>query len=72
MPIKCCSEAYFSGLRFFNEPQARDPQLKVPPQDLCLGFFRPEKIHRPQSGLDPRTLDLEALPREHRGRLRIT
>ena len=68
MPIKCCSEAYFSGLRFFNEPQARDPQLKVPPQDLCLGFFRPEKIHRHQPGLNLLILVLEAstVPRDHR------
>ena len=38
---------------------------------MSSGFLRPEKIHRPQSGLNPRTLDLEAstLPRDHRGRL---
>ena len=24
MPIKFCSEAYFSGLRFFNEPEISD------------------------------------------------
>ena len=51
--------------------QTRDPQLKVPPKDLCSGFLRPEKIHRPQSGLNTRTLDFEAstLLRDHRGRL---
>ena len=40
--------------------QTQDPYLKVPP----------EKIHRPQPDLNPRTLDLEAstLPRDHRGR----
>ena len=50
--------------------QTRDPQIKVPPEDLCSGFLRPETIHRPQSGLNPRTLDLEArtLPRDHRDR----
>ena len=37
---------------------------------LCLGFLRPEKMNRPQAGLNPRTLDLEAstLPRDHGGR----
>ena len=63
MPIKFCSEAYFSGLRFFNEPETSDSgplSLKSLPEDLCSGFFRPEKIHRPQSGLNPRTFDLEA------------
>ena len=41
------------------------------PEDLSSGFLHPEKIHRPQSGLNPRTLDLEAskLPQDHRGRL---
>ena len=50
--------------------QTRDPSLKSLPEDLCSGFLRPEKIHRPQSGLNPRTLDLEAitLPRDYRGR----
>ena len=34
-------------------------------------LFGPEKIHRPQPGLNPRTLDIEAstLPRDHLGRL---
>ena len=36
MSIKCCSEAYFSGLRFFNKPEISDPQLKVPPGGLML------------------------------------
>ena len=61
----------FSGLRFFNEPKILDSGSPAPlPEDLCSGFLRPEKIHRPQSGLNPRTLDLEAstLPRDHRGR----
>ena len=52
--------------------QTRDPQLKFPPGGLVLGIFTFwKKIHRPQPGLNPRTLDLEAitLPREHRGRL---
>ena len=34
---------------------------------MCSGFLRPEKIHRPQPDMNPRTLDLEAstLPRDH-------
>ena len=46
------------------------PSLKSLPEDLCSGFLCPEKIHRPQPVLNPRTLDLEAstLPRDHRGR----
>ena len=75
MPIKFCSEAY---LGFFNEPvksQTWDPQLKVRPGGLVFRIFlHPEKIHRPQPGLNPRTLDLEAstVPRDHRGRLAFT
>ena len=44
----------FSSLRFFKEPEG-----------LVLRIFTPWKIHRPHSGLNPRTLDLEAstLPR---------
>ena len=34
--------------------------LKSLPEDLSSGFLLPEKIHRPQSGLNPRTLYLEA------------
>ena len=50
--------------------QTRVPQLKIP-EDLCWRFLHPEKIHRPQPGLNPRALDLEAsiVPRDHRGRL---
>ena len=63
----------FPGLRFFNvsEIWLGSPSLKFLPEDLCSGFLHPEKIHRPQPGLNPRTLDLEAktLPRNHRGRL---
>ena len=63
----------FSGFKFFNEPEISDsrPQLKVPPGELVLRIFTSWKIHRPQSGLNPRTLDLEAstLPRDHRDRL---
>ena len=46
MPIKFCSEAYFSGFRFFNEPEISDsgpPSLKSLPEDLCSRFLRPEK-----------------------------
>ena len=60
------------GLRFFNEPETSDsgpPSLKSLPEDLCSGFLRPEKIHRPQSDFNPQILDLEAstLPRDYRG-----
>ena len=49
------------------------PSLKSFPEDLCSGFLRPEKIHRPQPDLNPRTLDLEGstLSRDHRGRLSL-
>ena len=41
--------------------QTRDPQLKVPPGGLVLRIFTNlKKILRPQWGLNPRTLDLEA------------
>ena len=42
MPIKVCSEAYFSGLRFLKEPEISDsgsPAYKVPPGDLVLRIF---------------------------------
>ena len=41
------------------------PSSKSFPEDLRSGFLRPEKINRPQLGLNPRTLHLEAstLPR---------
>jgi hypothetical protein len=50
--------------------QTRDPDLKSLPENICSGFLRPEKIHRPQLGLNPRTFDLEAstLHRDHRDR----
>ena len=34
--------------------------LKSLPEDLYSGFLRPEKIHRPQPDLNPRTADLQA------------
>ena len=42
--------------------QTQDPQL----EDLCSEILHPEKIHRPQPGLNVRTLDLKAsmLPRD--------
>ena len=45
MPIKFCLEAFFSGLRFFNEPEISDSdsQLKVPPGGLVLRIFMPWK-----------------------------
>ena len=53
----------FSGLRFFNKPEISrlgTPSLKSLSEDLCSGFLHPEKIHWPQSGFNPRTLDFEA------------
>ena len=40
---------------------------------MCSEFLRPEKIHRLQADLNPRTLDFEAstLSRDHRSRLII-
>ena len=40
----------FSDLRLLTslKSQTRDPQFKSLPEDLCPGFLRPEKIHRPQ------------------------
>ena len=45
--------------------------LKSQNRDTSLKSLSEEKIHRPQPGLNPRTLDLEAssLPRDHRGQL---
>ena len=60
----------FSGYFLTSlKSQTQDPQLKFPPGGLVLRVSRPEKIHRPQPGLNPRTIDLEAttLPRDHRG-----
>ena len=72
MPIKFCSEDYFSGLRFFNEPEISDSGTQSLQEDLCSEFLRPEKIHRPQPWFEPANLDLEvsALPRDHRGGLK--
>ena len=74
MPIKFTQRPSFSDLRFFNEPEISGlgtPKLKSFSEDLCSGFLRPEKIHRPQPGLNSRTLALEArtLPRDRRGGL---
>ena len=46
--------------------QTPDPSFTSLSEDLWSGFLRPEKIHQPQSGLNLRTLDLEArtLPRD--------
>ena len=69
-----CSEAYIFRLellwRVWNL-RLGTPSLKYFLEDLCSGFLRPVKIHRSQSGLNSRTLDLGArtLPRDHRGRL---
>ena len=62
----------FSCLRSLTslKSQTRDPSLKSLPENFSSGFLCPEKIHRPQPRLNPRTLDLEAstLPGDHRGR----
>ena len=60
MTIKFCSEAYFFGIAFFNEPEISnsDPLLKVSPRGLVLrNFYVLKKMHRPQPGLNPRTLE---------------
>jgi hypothetical protein len=59
-----------SGLRFFNESEISDSgprACKSLQEDLCSGFLRSEKVHRPYRGMNPRTLDFEAstLPRDH-------
>ena len=74
MQIKFCPEAYFFRLEVLQRTwylRLGTLSLKSLPEDLCSGVLRPEKIHRPQLDLNPRTLDLEAstLPRDHRGRL---
>ena len=74
LPIKFCSEAYFFRLEVLYRAlnlTLGTPSLKSLPEDLYSGFLRSEKLHRPQSGLNPLTLDLEAstLPRDHRGPL---
>ena len=70
--LKFAQRPIVSGLRFFNEPEIADvaSSLKSLPEDFCSGFLHPEKIHWPQPGLNPRTLDLEVstLPWDHRDR----
>ena len=56
------SEVYFLRLAVLWWPwnlRLRIHCLKSLPEDLFSGFLRPEKIHRPQPGLNPQTLDLE-------------
>ena len=67
MLIKFCSETYFFRLEVLR---LGTPSIKSLREDFCSGFLRPEKIHRPQSSLNPGTLDLEAstLPRDHLAR----
>ena len=70
MPIKVCSETYFFRLEvLYRESEISDsgPAAQSPSRRTCAQDFY---IHRPQSGLNPRTLDPEAstLPRDHRGR----
>ena len=67
MPIKFYSGAYFFQAWAWNL-RLGTSSLKSFPEDLYSRFFRPKKIHRTQSGLNLRTLDLEAstLPRNHR------
>ena len=38
----------------------RIPSLRPLPEDLCWRLLPPEKIHQPQSGLNPQTLGLKA------------
>ena len=61
----------FAHIKFFQawgsltslKSQTQDSRLEVSPK----GFLRPEKIHRPQQGLNLQTLDFEAiiLPRHN-------
>ena len=44
----------FSGLRFFNEPEISD---SGPPALYLPGYLCSEKIHRPQSNLNPPNLE---------------
>ena len=50
MQIKFCSEAYFLGMMFFNEPEISDsePQLKVP----TGGIFTSWKIPSTSTGFE--------------------
>ena len=52
MPIKFCSEAYFSGFRFFNELEISDPQLKVPTGGLVLRMFTSRKNPSTSAGFE--------------------
>ena len=57
MPIQFCSEAYFFRLEVLQRAwnlRLGTPSLKYLPEDLCSVFLRPQKIHRPQAGLNPR------------------
>ena len=52
---KFAQRPIFSGLRFFEEPEISESgpsSFKSLPEDLCSGFLRTEKIHRPQPGLN--------------------
>ena len=63
MPIKWGSEAYFSDLWFFNEPEILDsgpPALSPSWRTCAQDFYALKKIHGPQPGLNLQTLDLEA------------
>ena len=57
----------FSGLGSLTSLKSQTRSL---PEELYSGSLRPEKLHQPQPGSNPRTLDLVAimLPRDHRGR----
>ena len=53
----------FSDLRFFNEPEISDsgPPAQSPSRRTCAqDFYFLKNIHRPQPGLNPQTLALEA------------
>ena len=62
MPNKFCSEAYFFRLEVLWRAwylRLGTQGLKSIPEDLRSRFLRLEKIHRPQPGLNSRTLDPE-------------
>ena len=52
------TRTWICRLIFFNEPEISDSG--PPLGGLVRRILRPEKIHRPQPDLNPRTLDLEA------------
>ena len=70
MLIKFCSEAYFSGLRFFNEPEISDSGLPAlsPFRRTCAQDFYVLKKFIYLSRVWTWDLEASTVPRDHRGR----